>query len=113
MLYQADQTQADWMWPLRALAKASAPMLLASGGLGPATQAPGRKLAAAGKVLALAEVTHKRPPWLISSVLVKGEQVPVTEHAVLVTPFATLLRFAKPGNGAGHAGQPDADGRAD
>ena len=97
MLYQAYQTQADWMWPLRALAKASAPMLMDSG-QGATGQSPGRTMAAACKVLALAEVTHKRPPWQISSVLVKGEPVPVTEEAVLVTPFATLLRFAKPGN---------------
>ena len=97
MLYQAYQTQADWMWPLRALAKVSAPMLMDSG-LTSSGQAPGHKMAAAYKVLELAEVTHKRPPWQISSVLVKGELVPVTEEAVLVTPFATLLRFAKPGN---------------
>ncbi len=106
MLYQAYQTQADWMWPLRALAKASAPMLMDSGHA-TSGQASARTMAAACKVLELAEVTHKRPLWQISSVLVKGEPVPVTEEAVLVTPFATLLRFAKPGNSAGNgAAQP-------
>jgi poly(3-hydroxybutyrate) depolymerase len=48
-------------------------------------------------MLELAEVTHRRPPSRIDSVLVNGEHVPVTEQAVLVTPFATLLRFRKQG----------------
>ena len=52
---------------------------------------------AASKLLELAEVTHRRPPWRIDSVLVKGEAaVPVVEEVALRTPFATLLRFHKP-----------------
>ncbi|MBC8055319.1 MAG: polyhydroxyalkanoate depolymerase, partial [Rhizobiales bacterium] len=62
-----------------------------------AAQSAGRRMAAACKVLALAEVTHKRPPWRIESVMTKGEAVPVVEEVVLATPFATLLRFAKAG----------------
>lgn len=99
MMYQAYQAQSDLMWPLRTLAKLSVPMLqdpsFAHFGLG--AQASSRQMAAACKVLELAEVTHKRPPWRIDSVLSKGEAVPVTEEVVLTTPFATLLRFRKPG----------------
>jgi poly(3-hydroxybutyrate) depolymerase len=96
MMYQAYQAQSDLMWPLRTMAKLSMPMLQ-NPTFGFAAQSPGRQMAAACKVLELAEVTHKRPPWRIDSVMTKGEAVPVVEEVVLTTPFATLLRFAKPG----------------
>jgi len=96
MMYQAYQAQSDLMWPLRTLAKWSVPMLQAPG-FGFAGQASSRQMAAACKVLELAEVTHKRPPWRIDSVQTKGEAVPVVEEVVMATPFATLLRFKKPG----------------
>ena len=54
-------------------------------------------MVAACKVLALAEVTHKRPPWHIDSVVDKREAVAVTEEVVMSTPFATLLRLRKQG----------------
>ncbi len=95
-MYQAYQAQSDLMWPLRTLAKLSVPMLQ-DRGFGFGLPAPNRQMAAACKVLELAEVTHKRPPWRLDSVLVKGEAVPVTEEVVLATPFATLLRFRKQG----------------
>ena len=98
MMYQAYQAQSDLMWPLRTMAKFAVPMFqdptYALSDL-PAH----RRMAAACKVLALAEVTHKRPPWNIDCVMVKGENVPVTEDVVASTPFATLLRFRKEGAG--------------
>ena len=94
MMYTAYQAHADLMWPLRTLAKYSVPMLQ-DPTFGLSGQASTRKMAAACKVLELAEVTHKRPPWQIDSVMVKGEPVPVTEEIVHTTPFATLLRFRK------------------
>lgn len=39
----------------------------------------------------------RRPDFDISAVLIGGEKLPVTETAVLETPFARLLRFARPG----------------
>jgi poly(3-hydroxybutyrate) depolymerase len=97
MMYQAYQAQSDLMWPLRTLAKMSAPLLQDSA-FGPSAQAPTtRQMAAACKVLELAEVTHQRPPWRIDSVVDKGQTVPITEEAVFTTPFATLLRFRKAG----------------
>jgi poly(3-hydroxybutyrate) depolymerase len=96
MMYQAYQAQSDLMWPLRALAKMSLPMLQ-DPGFGLADQPTMRQAAAACRVLELAEVTHKRPPWRLDQVMVKGEAVPVVEEVVASTPFATLLRFRKPG----------------
>jgi len=96
MMYQAYQAQSDLMWPLRTLAKLSVPMLQ-DPTFGIAAQPGARRVAAACRVLELAEVTHRRPPWRIDDVIVKGERVPVVEQVVASTPFATLLRFAKPG----------------
>ncbi|CAM5796240.1 polyhydroxyalkanoate depolymerase [Rhizobacter fulvus] len=96
MMYQAYQAQSDLMWPLRTLAKLSVPMLQDST-FGFAAQSTSRRMAAACRVLELAEVTHKRPPWRIDSAMSKGESVPVVEEVVATTPFATLLRFRKPG----------------
>jgi poly(3-hydroxybutyrate) depolymerase len=98
-MYQAYQAQSDLMWPLRTLAKMSAP-LLRDPGFGLQARAPTRQMAAACKVLELAEVTHRRPPWRIDSVFEKGQSVPVTEEVVHTTPFATLLRFRKLGGPA-------------
>jgi poly(3-hydroxybutyrate) depolymerase len=98
-MYQAYQAQSDLMWPLRTLAKMSVPMLQ-DPGFGLSAQSSTRQMAAACKVLELAEVTHKRPPWRIDSVIDKGLTVPVTEEVVFTTPFGTLLRFRKEGAAA-------------
>ena len=39
----------------------------------------------------------RRPDFDISAALIGGEKLPVTETAILETPFARLLRFARPG----------------
>jgi poly(3-hydroxybutyrate) depolymerase len=96
MLYQTYQAHSDMAWPIRTAAKMSVPMLRGAG-LGDIASAATRKLAAAFKLLELAEVTHRRPAWRIDHVEVKGEAVPVIEEAVLTAPFATLLRFRKAG----------------
>ena len=94
MMYQAYQAHTDWMWPLRTLAQMSLPLLKA-GSFGWPGLHPHRKLAAAFEVLKLGEVTHKRRPFGIESVVLKGEAIPVSEEAAHVTPFATLLHFKK------------------
>ncbi|HWH82288.1 MAG TPA: polyhydroxyalkanoate depolymerase [Burkholderiaceae bacterium] len=96
MMYQAYQAQVDLMWPMRTLARTTAPLLQGSA-FGFAGRTPAREIAAACRVFELAQVTHQRPPWRIDDVLVKGERVPVVEEVVATTPFATLLRFRKPG----------------
>jgi polyhydroxyalkanoate depolymerase len=96
MMYQAYQAHTDLMWPMRALVKASAPMFDPPGlGLGPLL--PTRRIAAACRTFTLAEVTHRRRPFDIPTTEVDGEVVDVTEVAVHQSPFATLLRFDKPG----------------
>lgn len=95
-MYHAYQAHSDWMWPVRTLARTSVPMLL-DPTLGLGGHAPQRQLAAACEVMRLAEVTHRRPDWAIHEVTVGGASVPVVEEVVQHTPFATLLRFAKPG----------------
>jgi poly(3-hydroxybutyrate) depolymerase len=96
MMYQAYQAQSDLMRPLRTLAKVHGAML--------GTQPPqpglasiGRPGMAASKVFELSEVTHRRPPWRIASVVVKGEAQAVVEEVAMRTPFAELVRFRKPG----------------
>ena len=94
MMYQAYQAHSDLMWPLRAISRLSLPLLQEPA---LADWPAARKAAAACKVLELANVTHARPPWRIDKIEVRGESFPVLEEAVLVTPFATLLRFVKQG----------------
>jgi poly(3-hydroxybutyrate) depolymerase len=92
---------------MRNWARLSAPLLQAPPFPSVASAAPPatRKMAAACKLIELAEVTHTRPPWRIDSVSIKGEAVPVTEEVVLTTPFGTLRRFRKAGT-PGSAPQP-------
>lgn len=101
LMYQAYQTHADMLWPLRTAARFAVPMLQ-DPTFGMAGRTPNREVAAACKVMELAEVTHKRPPWGIDSVTVDGEPVPVVEAAAFTTPFATLAHFRK-----AHAAAPE------
>ena len=56
-----------------------------------------RLSAAMASVFAGAVVTQKRPPFGIETTDIDGHKVAVTEQAMMATPFATLLRFAKEG----------------
>jgi polyhydroxyalkanoate depolymerase len=94
LMYQAYQSHADLMWPLRAAARLAVPMLQ-DPTFDMAERVPHRHAVAACKVMALAEVTHRRPPWGIDEVLVDGAPVEVLEETAGATPFATLLRFRK------------------
>jgi poly(3-hydroxybutyrate) depolymerase len=93
-MYHAYEAHADLLWPLRTAARLSAPALMQPG-FGGSLDLSRRHAAAACRLVELAEVTHRRPPWRIDGVTVAGEEVPVTEEVVLATPFATLLRFRK------------------
>ena len=96
MMYQAYQAQSDLLRPLRHLAKVHGAML-GTEPPQPGLASMGRPGMAASKVFELSEVTHRRPPWRLDSVLVKGEPQLVVEEIVARTPFAELLRFHKPG----------------
>ena len=96
MMYQAYQAHTDLLWPLRSFARTAGPMF-GEPSLGLAALPGTRQIAAACQTFTLAEVTHRRRPFDISSVTVAGEALAVTEEAVHTTAFATLLRFAKQG----------------
>ena len=101
MMYQAYQAQSDLLRPLRNLAKVHGSML-GTEPPKPGLASMGRPGMAASKVFELSEVTHRRPPWRIDSVTVRGEEQPVVEEIALRTPFAELLHFHK----SGVTGQP-------
>ena len=87
MMYAAYQAHADLMWPLRTLASNALPMLKDKtfrwGELG-----PNRKLAAACEVLKLGEVTHKRPPFGIASVMLRASRFPSPRRPPTSRPSA-------------------------
>jgi polyhydroxyalkanoate depolymerase len=93
-IYQAYQTHADLTQPLREWAHRVAP-LLHHAGFGFRRWAAMRSAAAACEVLALARMTHHRPPFRIDMVKVGERDVAVHEEIAHQTPFATLLRFRK------------------
>jgi polyhydroxyalkanoate depolymerase len=49
------------------------------------------------EMLSRAALSHHRPPFGIHETRIGNRTVPVTEEEAAVTPFATLLRFAKEG----------------
>ncbi len=93
-IYQAYQTHADLAQPVREWARRAAP-LLHGAGFGFRRWAALRSAAAACEVLALARMTHHRPPFRIDVTQVGGRDVAVHEEIAHRTPFATLLRFRK------------------
>ena len=94
MLYLAYQAQADFMQPFRALARTVAPALRQPfAGMSPGPAA--KRLAAACELIARAGLSHRRPSFRIDHVIVGGRDMAVREDAVHVTPFGTLLHFAK------------------
>lgn len=105
MKYEAYQAHADLMAHMRLYTEATLntmrqPWL--------AELPAARRLSAACMVFASAEVTHRRPDFGISSVML-GEgalarEVLVHEEQVHVAPFCTLLRFRK--EGAAQLAQP-------
>ncbi len=94
MLYQTYQAHADLMVPMRLWAGvASRSVGRPNGGM--MGSALLRNLSAAYDLIAQTGLTHVRPAFGISSVVVGNERVAVVEEPVHVTPFGTLLRFRK------------------
>jgi len=94
MIYTAYQAQSDLTAPMRAMSGATARLLTdLSPGLTDRWMV--RSTLATTEIVARWGLTHRRPAFGIDSVVVEGEDVAVREEAVLRTPFATLLRFAK------------------
>ncbi len=94
MLYSAYQAQADALAPWRVMSAVTAQAL---GRLG--EEAAGnwfmRSALAGAEVTSRLALTHRRPDFGITSAEVAGRRVAVREETTDVTPFGTLLRFAK------------------
>jgi poly(3-hydroxybutyrate) depolymerase len=93
-IYHAYQTHADLTQPVKDLARRVAPVFQEVG-FGMRQWALMRGAAAACEVLASAHITHHRPAFRINTTHVGGRDIAVREQIAHVTPFATLLRFAK------------------
>lgn len=93
MIYRAYQSQSDFMAPLRTLAGHA----LASFDHSPfkTDNLYIRSIKASCEMLTRAGLSHHRPSFRIPSVNIDGREYGVSEEAVQVTPFGTLLRFRK------------------
>ena len=94
MLYALYQTAADIMLPMRIRAA------VASQGFSLGGQASADRWRAASalcEMMSLAALSHRRPSFCINEIKCGNQLVAVHEEEALVTPFGTLLRFAKEG----------------
>ena len=94
MIYDFYQAQADFLDPLRMMARNSSTLLRSV----TPTQPYGvmlRHLTAALDVFGYSGITHKRPAYVINDVTVGNKLVSVKDEIVLVTPFASLIHFKK------------------
>ena len=94
VMYQMYQAQCDLLAPIRTFA-GFANNALKSPFTGLFGDYVSSNYGAAYELIARAGLTHERPAFGIDAVDVGGESVRVREERVHVTPFATLLRFAK------------------
>jgi poly(3-hydroxybutyrate) depolymerase len=93
MLYHAYQAQFNLTSPLRLLAQHHAAALWLERTEGSLL----RKLSAVSEVISRLRLTHLRPAYGITQVMVQGEPQAVVEETILALPFGTLLHFRKPG----------------
>jgi poly(3-hydroxybutyrate) depolymerase len=94
MIYQLYQAQADFMDPLRMMARTTAAMLRPVTPHQPFGIAL-RHVNAALEVFGHAGTTHKRPDYAIKDVMVGNKLAAVTDEVAFSTPFADLLHFKK------------------
>ena len=94
MLYQIYQNYADGLAPLQSMAASFGDMFGRPWFGLPQTQMQ-RSLMAACQIFAEGRLQHHRPEFGIDSVKIGNGTVPVTEEKIRVTPFSTLLHFAK------------------
>jgi polyhydroxyalkanoate depolymerase len=99
MIYQTYQACADLALPARGMAALAA---LAMRSLGPLAPPVWGHAAAAWDLVARSGLAHERPPFAIGEVRVGPREMAVREEVAARTPFATLRRFRKDGDG----GQP-------
>jgi polyhydroxyalkanoate depolymerase len=92
MLYQAYQFQDDLIAPMRDLAR-RLQGLSATAFWGPGSDMA-RRFGAAMELISRFKITHERPDFDITSVMIGNREVPITLQTVLDLPFGKLLRFA-------------------
>lgn len=92
MLYHAYQFQDDLIAPWRMMARYLQPFSMAS--FWGAGDNPARRFAAALEMISRYELTHERPDFAITSVMIGNRDAPVEVETVLEMPFGRLLRFA-------------------
>jgi poly(3-hydroxybutyrate) depolymerase len=97
MIYSAYQAQSDLTAPWRSFAEQAFANVrgIVTGLNGYAGQTPFGAIAAGFEMMSRARLTHARPSFGISSVMVGNREVAVTEEAAMQTPFGTLLHFKK------------------
>src|SRR5690242_9178588 len=96
MLYDAYQAHSDLMAPTRTVAGLGLRALQGLNAAQPCNLFV-RNLSASLALIADTRLTHVRPPFGIDTVVVDGRELAVHEEPALVTPFGTLLHFAKDG----------------
>jgi poly(3-hydroxybutyrate) depolymerase len=93
MMYRAFEMQSRLFEPMRGAAR------WAMAAFGPTLTSVdgrlGRELLASWELVSRTGFSHARPAYGIDKVIVGNSEVAVTEEAVHVTPFGTLLRFKK------------------
>jgi poly(3-hydroxybutyrate) depolymerase len=94
VLYQFYQSYSDAIAPFQGMATAFGRAMGQPWPGFPETQFQ-RGIAAACELFAEGRLQHHRPEFGIDSVKLGNGTVPVTEEKIRVTPFSTLLRFAK------------------
>jgi len=92
MHYLAYEAHSHAMQPVRSWAQLALPALMPNG-IG--SSVPLRNLRATYELIARAGLSHQRPAFRIATVKVGNRDIAVREEAAHVTPFGTLLRFAK------------------
>jgi poly(3-hydroxybutyrate) depolymerase len=96
--YVAYQAFSDMVDPLRTMARSALRMMSWQAAWrcdDPADSFALRHHSAGWELLSRFELTHTRPSYGIERVTVGNSEVAVTEEAVAVTPFCTLLHFKK------------------
>src|SRR3954469_17978826 len=94
MIYQAYESYADVMLPVRGIASS---VISACEKVRPVIggHISVRQVAAANTLLTMVRLTHERPHFGINSVQSGGREVGVTEKVAFSTPFCKLLHFKK------------------
>lgn len=93
MIYDAFEVQSDFASQARSWGRLVNDALAPWRGAG--YREPLNWFTAGARMMMRAGLTFARPSYGIETVLVGNREVPVTEEAVMATPFGTLLRFRK------------------